>query len=360
LPEDFPNRTHYDAIIAGLKFRGEAQAGTGKHRGMKPKATDRRPVSGTGCEDDGFFIRIFETGDFNALPAMALIAARRRIMAAMTTVADYLVGRLEQAGVRHVFGVPGDYVLDFKDRIVESPLELVNTCNELNAGYAADGYARIRGISAVVVTYGVGGLSALNAVAGAYAERVPMVVISGAPHSKLWHDCVIMHHLVENYQTQINAFRQVTACAEILTDACRAPEQIDRAVKTCLRTKRPVYIEIPADLVGQQCSGSPAAFNDEVHRSNPEALAEALAKASSMLAGALRPAVFIGMEVRRFRLLRQVTALLEKSGYPVATTIGGKTAIAMKSLGIRATMPGGMFHPASTSAAYNVGLIQRP
>ncbi len=246
----------------------------------------------------------------------------------MTTVADYLISRLEQAGVSHVFGVPGDYVLDFMDRIVESPLEMVNTCNELNAGYAADGYARILDISAVVVTYGVGGFSVLNAVAGAYAERVPMVVISGAPHSRLRHDRVLIHHLVENYQTQINAFRQVTACAEMLTDAGRAPEQIDRAIQICLRAKRPVYIEIPVDLVGQQCNEPSAALDDVHHHSSPEALAEAVSEAVSMLADALQPAVFIGMEVRRFRLLRQVTALLEKGGYPVATTIGGKTAIA--------------------------------
>lgn len=246
----------------------------------------------------------------------------------MTTVADYLVSRLAQAGISHVFGVPGDYVLDFMDRIVASPLKLVNTCNELNAGYAADGYARLRGISAVVVTYGVGGFSVLNAVAGAYAERVPMVIISGAPHSRLRHNRVMMHHLIENYQTQIQAFRQVTTCAEMLTDAGKAPAQIDRAVKTCLRTKRPVYIEIPVDLVGQSCAEPSAALDDGDDRSNPETLAEAVAEAASMLAGAARPAVFIGMEVRRFGLLRQVTALLEKGGYPVATTVGGKTAIA--------------------------------
>ncbi len=249
-------------------------------------------------------------------------------MATMTTVADLLVSRLEQIGVRHVFGVPGDYVLDFMDRIVASPLALINTCNEMNAGYAADGYARVRGISAVVVTYGVGGLSLLNAVAGAYAERVPMIVISGAPHSRLRHNRVLMHHLIDTYQTQINAFRPVTVCAEMLTDAGRAPEQIDRAVQTCLRTKRPVYLEIPVDLVGQQCAAPAAALDGGDDRSQPAALAEAVAEAAAMLAGARRPAVFIGMEVRRFKLLRQVTALLEKGGYPVATTIGGKTAIA--------------------------------
>ncbi len=246
----------------------------------------------------------------------------------MTTVADYLVKRLEQAGVSHVFGVPGDYVLDFMDRIVDSPLKLVNTANELNAGYAADGYARVRGISAIVVTYGVGGLSALNAVAGAYAERVPMIVISGAPHSRLRHGRVLMHHLVENYETQINAYRQVTTSAQMLTDAARAPEQIDRAVKTCLRTKRPVYIEIPVDLVGEPCEEPSGGLEEGCLHCDPDAIREAVAESSAMLAGAKRPAVLIGMEVRRFGLVRQITALLEKGGYPVATTIGGKTAIA--------------------------------
>jgi TPP-dependent 2-oxoacid decarboxylase len=245
----------------------------------------------------------------------------------MTTVGEYLVRRLEQAGVRHVFGVPGDYVLDFMDRIVASPIGLINTANELNAGYAADGYARMRGISALAVTYGVGGLSALNAVAGAYAERVPVIVISGSPHSKLRHGRVLMHHLVENYETQINAYRQVTACSQMLTDPVRAPDQIDRAVKTCLRTKRPVYIEIPVDLVGQRCEEPSGGLENGGPASDPSALAEAVAEASAMLAGAVRPAVLIGMEVRRFGLAGPVTALLEKGGYPVATTIGGKTAV---------------------------------
>ncbi len=100
-----------------------------------------------------------------------------------TTVGRYLIQRLEEAGLRHLFGVPGDYVLDFMDRVVTSDIELVGTCNELNAGYAADAYARRNGIGGICVTYGVGGLSAINTAAGAYAERVPVVFISGAPTS---------------------------------------------------------------------------------------------------------------------------------------------------------------------------------
>ena len=95
------------------------------------------------------------------------------------TVATYLIGRLKQAGLRHAFGVPGDYVLSFMDRLMEEGIELIGTCNELNAGYAADAYARIKGIGCICVTWGVGGFSAMNAIAGAYAEQVPLV----APHN---------------------------------------------------------------------------------------------------------------------------------------------------------------------------------
>jgi TPP-dependent 2-oxoacid decarboxylase len=99
------------------------------------------------------------------------------------TVATYLIGRLKQAGLHHAFGVPGDYVLSFMDRLIEHGIELVGTCNELNAGYAADAYARINGIGCICVTWGVGGFSAMNAVAGAYAEQVPVVVLVGGPRT---------------------------------------------------------------------------------------------------------------------------------------------------------------------------------
>ena len=95
------------------------------------------------------------------------------------TVSHYLLDRLQEVGVRHLFGVPGDYVLDFLDEVIASPIQWVGTCNELNAGYAADGYARMNGVGAAVVTYGVGGLSIVNATAGAFAEEVPLIVISG-------------------------------------------------------------------------------------------------------------------------------------------------------------------------------------
>ena len=159
------------------------------------------------------------------------------------TVGQYLLTRMHQAGVDHAFGVPGDYVLDLMDRLVESPIELICTCNELNAGYAADAYARLAGIGAVVVTYGVGAMSLVNAVAGAYAERVPLVVVSGAPHSTMRRQGMLMHHLAGDYRMQLEMFRKVTAEAVMLTDAVTAPDEIDRAISACVSQKRPVYIE---------------------------------------------------------------------------------------------------------------------
>ena len=129
------------------------------------------------------------------------------------TVSRYLLHRLKEVGIQHLFGVPGDYVLDFLDEVIVSPLHWIGACNELNAGYAADGYARMNGAGAAVVTYGVGGLSILNAVAGAYAEHVPLIIISGAPPTQRREAGAMVHHLVSGYDLQLEIFRKVTSHA---------------------------------------------------------------------------------------------------------------------------------------------------
>ena len=165
------------------------------------------------------------------------------------TVSSYIISRLQEIGIKHVFGVPGDYVLDFLDEIVTSPIQWVGTCNELNAGYAADGYARLNGAGAAVVTYGVGGLSILNAVAGAFAEHVPLIVISGAPPAQRRNSGAMVHHLVSNYYLQLDIYKKITADAVLLTDANTAPDEIDRVIQNAISRKLPGYIELPADMV---------------------------------------------------------------------------------------------------------------
>ena len=164
------------------------------------------------------------------------------------TVSRYLLSRLQQIGIKHLFGVPGDYNLDFLDEVLASPIRWVGNCNELNAGYAADGYARLNGVGAAVVTYGVGGLSILNAVAGAFAEHVPVIIINGAPPARRRESGAMVHHLVSNYYLQLDIYRKMTADAALLADPKTAPDEIDRVIRNCLALKLPAYLELPADI----------------------------------------------------------------------------------------------------------------
>jgi indolepyruvate decarboxylase len=243
------------------------------------------------------------------------------------TVGDYLAQRLAAVGVKHIFGIPGDYVLGLMDVFLENSLQLIGTCNELNAGYAADAYARLNGVGAVCVTYDVGGLSLLNAVAGAYAELVPLIVISGAPHTSQRRDRLLMHHTTGDYNLQHTIFSNVTVAAVMITNPSQAATQIDSAIATCLRYKRPVYIEIPADLVHQPCTPSLVMEIPEIPASDRHALTEAIEEASSLLTAAKHPVIFAGIEFHRFGIEHKLSELLEQTGYPIATTILGKSII---------------------------------
>ncbi len=243
-----------------------------------------------------------------------------------TTIGRYLAERLKQIGARHVFGVPGDYVLTFMDRLIEADIDLVDTCNELNAGYAADGYARINGIGAVCVTYGVGGFSALNAVAGAYAEQSPLVVISGSPAMALRGSSIMLHHSAGDLRAQMSIYEHVTVASVQLGDPATAPEQIDATLAACLTQKRPVMIEIPADMVDRECA-APGPFEVPEPQSDPDALSEALDEIGTLLASAERPVILAGVELHRFGLLDAFETLVHMTGLPVATTLLAKTVI---------------------------------
>ncbi len=245
---------------------------------------------------------------------------------ATITVGAYLAQRLKQVGVRHVFGVPGDYVLHLMDRVIDSGIELVGTCNELNAGYAADAYARMNGVGAICVTYGVGAYSALNAVAGAYAEQVPLITLIGGPAITARGRSMQLHHSAGDLRTQLAIFGHVTVAAVLLTDPAEAPAQIDAAIGECLTQKRPVVIEVPTDLVDRPCA-APARFRHALPASAPEALGEALDEIVAMLEGAKRPAMVAGVELHRYGLLDAFGRLVTKSEIPVATTLLGKTVI---------------------------------
>src|SRR6266702_803170 len=200
-------------------------------------------------------------------------------------IGDYLIQRLYDHGVRHVFGIPGDYVLGFYDLLHRSPLRIINTSDEQGAGFAADAYARVRGLGAVCVTYCVGGLKVANTTAEAYAEKSPVVVISGAPGIKEREKNPLLHHKVREFDTQKRVFEQLTIASTVLSDPQTAFQEIDRVLHAALRYKRPVYIELPRDQVF--VSGIPHHKTVDFHeRSNPSTLKAALSEAEQMRNGA--------------------------------------------------------------------------
>ena len=240
------------------------------------------------------------------------------------TIGSYLIRRLGEEGVGHVFGVPGDYVLTFMSELEKSQLKTINTCDEQAAGFAADAYARLKGLGAVCVTYCVGGLKVTNAIAQAYAERSPVVLISGAPGTKERAQDALLHHRVRGFDTQTLVFQELTVGCAILDDPLTAAAEIDRVFALAKRYSRPVYIEIPRDCVLDEIVPAP-------HRplppeaSDEEALAVAIQEAAEQITAARHPVILAGEELHRFKLQDCLARFAHRSGLPVAATIMGKS-----------------------------------
>ncbi|WP_433220330.1 alpha-keto acid decarboxylase family protein [Dactylosporangium sp. CS-047395] len=242
------------------------------------------------------------------------------------TIGEYLLTRLREVGIRHVFGVPGDYQLEFLDQLEAADgLEWVGNCNELNAAYAADGYARLNGIGAVVTTFGVGELSALNGVAGSYAERVPVVSIVGTPATFVVRERQLVHHTAGD-----GDFTRAARCAaeytagQALLDRDNAGSEIDRLLRLCWLEKRPVYLMLPSDVAGQLIA-APAAPLDLPEPSCDQAmLARFAAEARERVRTADSVAILVGPGVDRYRLGPQLLTLAEALGCPVATLSSAK------------------------------------
>ncbi|EFV1985668.1 indolepyruvate decarboxylase [Salmonella enterica] len=166
------------------------------------------------------------------------------------TVADYLLDRLAGCGIGHLFGVPGDYNLQFLDHVIDHPtLRWVGCANELNAAYAADGYARMSGAGALLTTFGVGELSAINGIAGSYAEYVPVLHIVGAPCSAAQQRGELMHHTFGDGDFRhFYRMSQAISAASAILDEQNACFEIDRVLGEMLAARRPGYIMLPADV----------------------------------------------------------------------------------------------------------------
>ena len=242
------------------------------------------------------------------------------------TVGEYLISRLHKLGVGHVFGIPGDYVLGFYDLLASSPLKTIVTADEQGAGFAADAYARMRGLGVVCVTYCVGGLKVANTTAEAFAEKSPVVIISGAPGMKERERNPLLHHKVRDFDTQKRVFEHITIASTVLSDPQTAFQEIDRVLHAAMRFKRPVYIELPRDIVFQR--GNNFYQYREIHEaSDPVILRTALADAIACINAARKPVILADVEIHRFGLQRELLALARRSNIPVAATILGKSVV---------------------------------
>lgn len=247
-------------------------------------------------------------------------------MAATPTIGEYLLDKLYSAGVAHVFGVPGDYVLKFYDQMVRSPIQHVGTTREDTAAFAADGYARCRGLGALAVTYGVGALNVVNAIAGAYAESSPVVVISGAPGVREQREDPLIHHRFGPFTFQREIFDRITCAAAVLDDPAIAFRQIDRVLAAARHHCRPVYIELPRDVV--ELPGYPMPDDPPpAPSSEPAALDEAVAETVSLLERAKTPVLVAGVELHRSNLQDTLVQLVDRLRVPIAATLTGKSVI---------------------------------
>jgi TPP-dependent 2-oxoacid decarboxylase len=246
--------------------------------------------------------------------------------AGMVRVGDYLIERLMAHGVEHVFGVPGDFVLGFMKDLEESPLTLVTTCDEQGAGFAADAYARLRGLGAVCVTYGVGGLKVTNTTGQAYAEESPVLVISGAPSLSERRRHPLIHHKVRTYDTQHKVFQQLTAASAVLDAPEDALREIDRVLDAVRRLKRPGYIELPRDIVDCRVARVPP-LPTPPEASDPRTLAAALTGATEWIASARQPVIVLGVELSRFDLVEPAMRFVDRSGMPTTVALLDKSVI---------------------------------
>ncbi|KAF2278287.1 pyruvate decarboxylase-like protein [Westerdykella ornata] len=246
-------------------------------------------------------------------------------------IAEYLFSRVYQVGVRSVHGVPGDFNLTALDYLPKAGLRWVGNCNELNAGYAADGYARVNGIACIITTFGVGELSATNAIAGAYSEFVPIIHIVGTPSTKSQKDGLLLHHTLGSGDFAVfSKMASHISCAEAILDRQHeAPLLIDNAIRECFLNSRPVYITLPSDMVKKKVSANrlKTPLDLSYPPNNPEAEDYVVDVVLKYLHAAKNPCILVDACASRHRALKETHELIQKSGLPTFVAPMGKGAV---------------------------------
>jgi indolepyruvate decarboxylase len=242
-------------------------------------------------------------------------------------LAESLLRALKDRGAREVFGIPGDFALPFFKAMEESRILPLHTMShEPGVGFAADAAGRFNaGLGVAAVTYGAGAFNLVNAVAGAYAEKSPLVVVSGAPGVAESRRGLLLHHQGKTLDTQMLVFREITCAQARLDDAMRAPGEIARVLGACRALSRPVYLELPRDMVDAPCG---SVGPDPPLPVDPEALSACAEEVLGRIGKARAPVMMVCAEVRRYGLEARVAELARRLGVPVVTSFMGRGLLA--------------------------------
>lgn len=242
---------------------------------------------------------------------------------AKVTVTDYLIQELSKLGIKDFFGLPGDYNFNILYSIGDNPdTNWVGCTNELNAGYAADGYARVNGYGAIVTTFGVGELSAMNAVAGSFAENIPVIKIAGVPATKFIKKNALLHHNFQHpdYFAFERAFSNVTETTAYLNEE-NAKAEIDRILSVFVHQRRPVYVAIPVDTCLVEIDNEPAV---KTPKSDEESINQAVEHALKLVEKSQKPMILGDVLVKRYSARKEFNELMVKTLYPVSNLLMGK------------------------------------
>ncbi|KAL0291674.1 UNVERIFIED_CONTAM: Pyruvate decarboxylase 1 [Sesamum calycinum] len=272
--------------------------------------------------------------DVGSLPSNGVVSTIQSsavpFNSAEATLGRHLARRLVQIGVSDVFSVPGDFNLTLLDHLIAEPgLNLIGCCNELNAGYAADGYARARGVGACVVTFTVGGLSVLNAIAGAYSENLPVICIVGGPNSNDYGTNRVLHHTIglPDFSQELRCFQTVTCFQAVVNNLEDAHELIDTAISTALKESKPVYISVSCNLPAiphPTFSREPVPFSLSPKLSNKMGLEAAVEAAAEFLNKAVKPVMVGGPKLRVAKACNAFVQLADSCGYALAVMPSAK------------------------------------
>ncbi len=237
-----------------------------------------------------------------------------------TTIPDHLISRFHELGVDNAFGIVGDYAIRLFGELSTRGFQVLVTTDEQGAGFAADAYARIRGFGVVAITYGAGGLKVANAAANAWAEQVPLLILSGAPGVVEREGEPMLHHRVKDFDTQLRVFTDLTCAQAVLNSPHNAASEIDRVIRTMISTQRPGYIEVPRDAVTWEIDASDQTIDPRLPPVDAEAQREAIEAVLTQLRGHGSAAIHAGAMIERRDLGSSLFDLATSLGIPVATS----------------------------------------